>query len=151
MNHNRRFQQMRPFHIKTHTRALHIEQRSVSEWHITCSSPSQQMNQTYLNVLQTYSNRTVRTAERDRSCVCVCVCVYAGLKTKSQFASGKTSDRPAPSRLCVVFCQMLSRHASSTLRCTLLLQPSQHSSALTQSTLRSTSSLCCSPHNTVQR
>jgi hypothetical protein len=50
VNHNRRFQQMRPLHIKTYTRALHIEQRSVSEWHLNCSSPTQQTSQTYLNV-----------------------------------------------------------------------------------------------------
>ena len=73
VNHNRRFQQMRPLHIKTYTRALHIEQRSVSEWHTECSSHTQQQtNQTYLNVVLKHKvteqyglpNVTVRVYER---------------------------------------------------------------------------------------
>jgi hypothetical protein len=56
-------------------------------------------------------------------------CVFnAGLLARSQFASGRSIDQPAQSRLSVVFLgteQMLSWYPNSTLNCMLLMQPSQ--------------------------
>jgi hypothetical protein len=52
----------------------------------------------------------------------------AGLLARSQFASGRSCDRPTRSRFSVVFLvpeQMLSWYLNSTLHCMLLMQPSQ--------------------------
>jgi hypothetical protein len=51
--------------------------------------------------------------------------MFAGLLARSQFASGRSCDRPSQSRFSLVPEQMLSWYHNSKLHCMLHMQPSQ--------------------------